>query len=1334
MRNLELLRSFPCLELAGVNGSFCFTVDSESGVVYTANSLSVTGFQPSCQQVVCSVSLVCEGYLPEDGSGYVIGIQHLPDLDSVCVATGKGDVILWNIVTKQIECVGSVDSGLKSMAWSPDQELVVFMTGEGTLIMMTQDFNVICEFPYHSEEFGEEKPITVGWGKKETQFHGSVGKPTAASLQQVAVRPAAEWDDKMPRISWRGDGQFFVVSAIHPQTCVRTLRVWNREGILSSTFETVDGLEQALFWKPSGSLIASSQWKPNNRHEVIFFERNGLRHGEFSLPFDKMEIKVIEVSWNIDSTVLAVWVEELPSKGSSEDFIPKSYVQLWSMNNYHWYLKQQIEFPASLADQVACFVWDPEASLTLHVMTVGGHYYHYSWCWSTAHSEGTCEQNISTVAVIDGAKVLLTPMKHMVVPPPMSSHSVELPSPALIVSFGPPPSCSDMAVLMSNGSVALFKLPVENGIKEEFKTPGKAPTLVGTYSFGTSDNTSVWRGPLCWRQLIWWKENTLIAVGWDTQMHADVVCEFVIQMGKANNVIILRHKTSTEEPVLRLCVSHYTVSVFVELRNGNLLRYFSDENQASLLPWVNSHGEEVSLTRPCQTMKIAVVGNEEVALGLTEHSRFYVNNKEVSSNCTSFAVHDEFILLTTHAHTLRCISLLPDSRGLPVLLEDQPHPLDENIRRVERGSRIVVAVTQDTKVVLQMPRGNLETIHPRSLVLSYLQKCLDGLQYRDAFIAMRRHRINLNLMHDHNSKLFLNNLESFINQVVSVNFINLFLSDLREDDVTATMYADYYSQTRKVSDVSPPEGNKVDRVCDAIRAKLELAGHNKYLLSILTTYVKKTEPALEHVLTIIKDLKVNPVITSDSECVTSEEALKYVLFLVDVNQMYDIALGMYDFNLVLMLAEKSQKDPKEYLPFLNNLQKMETNFQRYSIDRHLKRYSKAVTHLSLCGAEHFEELVSLVKEHCLFKEALKLYPKSTQQHNELSIAYGEYLAENNRQEEAGLVFTRCGAHGQALTSFQKSGNWRQVFCMASLLHYTKEQVISLARSVAGHLRGHKRYLEASRVMEEYAQDPEEGIAVLIDGLQWEEALRLMYRHERMDIIETHLKGALDEAYHRHISAIEEQKELFEKYTKRLQVVRETKRLQNIEFQEDGLARDDTDIFSDTSSVGDNSEYTTSTSSRGTRSTGRSSKNRRKAASKMYSLKEGSQFEDLALMKALSEIIQTLQKSTDDVGSLLKMMILFDNEEEATILQRNFEQLILMVEKSLSIIWPPEDTTGYQAHASQITGPGATVNSIIAAMKSGEQVAAYSQPKDAPERPPPPSVKISSNWKLEQLQS
>ena len=49
-------------------------------------------------------------------------------------------------------------------------------------------------------------------------------------------------------------------------------------------------------------------------------------------------------------------------------------VQLWTVNNYHWYLKQQLEFPASLKDGVACFTWDPEVSLRMHLMTKGESY------------------------------------------------------------------------------------------------------------------------------------------------------------------------------------------------------------------------------------------------------------------------------------------------------------------------------------------------------------------------------------------------------------------------------------------------------------------------------------------------------------------------------------------------------------------------------------------------------------------------------------------------------------------------------------------------------------------------------------------------------------------------------------------------------------------------------------------------------------------------------------------------------------------------------------------------------------------------------------------------
>ena len=58
----------------------------------------------------------------------------------------------------------------------------------------------------------------------------------------------------------------------------------------------------------------------------------------------------------------------------------------------------------------------------------------------------------------------------------------------------------------------------------------------------------------------------------------------------------------------------------------------------------------------------------------------------------------------------------------------------------------------------------------------------------------------------------------------------------------------------------------------------------------------------------------NPLPTgSEEEAAASEErvlaeaALKFALFLVDVNQLYDVALGTYDFQLVIMVAEKSQK-------------------------------------------------------------------------------------------------------------------------------------------------------------------------------------------------------------------------------------------------------------------------------------------------------------------------------------------------------------------------------------------------------------------------------------------
>jgi elongator complex protein 1 len=48
------------------------------------------------------------------------------------------------------------------------------------------------------------------------------------------------------------------------------------------------------------------------------------------------------------------------------------------------------------------------------------------------------------------------------------------------------------------------------------------------------------------------------------------------------------------------------------------------------------------------------------------------------------------------------------------------------------------------------------------------------------------------------------------------------------------------------------------------------------------------------------------IISADHPAVV-EDAIKYIIFLSDVDRLYDVALGMYDFQLVLMIAQYSQK-------------------------------------------------------------------------------------------------------------------------------------------------------------------------------------------------------------------------------------------------------------------------------------------------------------------------------------------------------------------------------------------------------------------------------------------
>lgn len=80
---------------------------------------------------------------------------------------------------------------------------------------------------------------------------------------------------------------------------------------------------------------------------------------------------------------------------------------------------------------------------------------------------------------------------------------------------------------------------------------------------------------------------------------------------------------------------------------------------------------------------------------------------------------------------------------------------------------------------------------------------------------------------------------------------------------------------------------------------------------------------------------------------TARSLLEYVCWLAEAEKIYEVALGTYDLELVAMAAEFTQKDPKEYVPYLEKLKSIADLVERkYSINMDLKRYDRAVVVLS----------------------------------------------------------------------------------------------------------------------------------------------------------------------------------------------------------------------------------------------------------------------------------------------------------------------------------------------------------------------------------------------------
>ncbi|KAF2166740.1 hypothetical protein M409DRAFT_54530 [Zasmidium cellare ATCC 36951] len=1204
-------------------GLICCFGPSESSATITLKRLSNDTFSPD--QTVSIASWDAPSPNPHLAVDRVLNLHSLQDSGSVCLVLEGGDIIVVREDAQPgeelIEIVGSVDVGISAAEWSPDEELLVIATKADTVLFMTREFEGTASINLSADDLKVSNHVSVGWGKRETQFQGRGAKalrdPTVP--EHVDEGKLSEFEDRRTTISWRGDGQYVAINSIlEAETTRRVIRVFSREGVLDSVSEPVDGLEGALSWKPSGQLIAGIQ-RHVDKIDVVFFERNGLRHGEFSLRLSKSELDTIgsniELSWNSDSSVLAV------SLGGR--------MQLWTMGNYHYYLKQEVVLAPESSKQ-ANAIWHAERPLRLAC-------FHENNIrlldYSLEVSRGSVvpPHDVGAVAVIDGKTLKVTPLKTANVPPPMAFDEVELPSNAIDVAFN---KIGNRFAVLHTDSVSLWTCDYDT-------RPAKRAKLDRTVELASPSSE----------------------------------VRYQVAIGPGEDIVVAT--CSVNEQGARIVRPHHDGSDFVEDLSGvsslfpctNHDRILAENDKGEVLELMNASTSTNSIGKLptlCPTVDAWKQDDTHILFGLTPGGTLHVKGETQAlkiPGCTSFVVTTSHLIYTTSQHLLKFVHLHHGELEVP---PDEPEK-DERCRNVERGTKLVTVMPGAYSLVLQMPRGNLETIYPRALVLAAIRHAISNRDYKKAFSICRTQRVDMNILHDYAPEQFMRDVDLFIKQLKKVEYIDLFLSSLSEEDVSMTIYketlklsqqdATANGLTNGDSHLAPiTSSSKVNRICDAFLHRLQ-GLESTYLQSIVTAHVCKNPPDLEAGLLLVADL------CRQEKQDQLEQAVEHICFLADVNQLYDTALGIYDLDVALLVAQQSQKDPREYLPYLQNLHDMESLRQRHAIDNNLKRYQKALSHLHALGA--FEEVKAYAAKHELYSTAIDLYRYDNARLVELMRIYGEFLSSRNRYKEAGIAYEYISDYASAYEAYRSCSMWRECLASAGLTGLSDEKMAELAQDCADSLEEAKDYIAAATIYLDHLDDLESAVKFLCRGYQFADAIRQIALRRRPELLRNLVDPGLIEASATMTEMLAEMKTQLQAQVPRLRELRQKKAEDPMAFLDAGVGEydDAPDNISlaptDTTTAGTfMTRYTNrSTGTLATNATRKTSKNRRREERKRARGKKGTVYEEEYLVNSIARLIERLNSTGEDTSKLVEGLMRRTMRERAVAVQAAFQEVI-----------------------------------------------------------------------------
>eukprot|EP01028_Stygiella_incarcerata_P005444 TRINITY_DN23014_c0_g1_i1.p1 TRINITY_DN23014_c0_g1~~TRINITY_DN23014_c0_g1_i1.p1 ORF type:complete len:1356 (-),score=400.47 TRINITY_DN23014_c0_g1_i1:241-4191(-) len=1169
-----------------------------------------------------------------EAGAVIADASYLQSEERICVVSHDGDIVFIDNVRDdadgmELECdvVGSLDAEIISMGWNPEEETCVFVTAKKSAIIM-KELEIVTEVDFHSEE--------------------SISSSSSMSMWTSAS------------ISWRFDGTSFVVCGGHSgrgeRERVGEMFVVSESGKIEARCEKRDGMADICSWRPNGSLISvGCHCLQKEEWGILLVERNGLVHDEFSVPIATLQgsdasmkkgsvaslssvWKLQRMEWDASSEFLAIHFDLFD--GVSEENVPRaSIVQVWTRRNYHWYLKYSI--PVGNRSGIQSFCWGHNGMK--RIWLVQGNRivrcFDFDSKYEVSDGEDMCE-NPHMVSVIDGLHVKVTPLRKKIVPPPMCDADISLDGTVLAVS-----SSNDgrIAVMHSGDKISLLSSEsgsfrgqktvslMENDVFRRSVQLGTKPlprffTLLpnGYVLFFSMCliNSSVSEG----------SEDEDCGDGEDEREMQDML--FAWKSGDSDD--------ASSENVCTVLVPKRIVSANVDMADKTI--GIQDEEgivwRSGLDLKASSFKKMFTLSVPCSKMLSITLHGDQHAICLSSKGHLFFDGTLLLRNCTSYFLHDEFLLATTSKHMLVMIPLYLSAEEMKNLCQQDmvEGKFSMHYREVERGASLVSAITFDTRAVLQMPRGNLEVVNPRPLVLCVLHHMINDKKYREAFVLAKKHKVDLNILIDHSHSLFVENVSAFVDSLGNAEDIGLFITQIRDEDVTKDVFEHYRHPDEEPN---PEISGKTNAMCRLLREVLVEKSRETFIIPILYSYVRCEPPELENALSEVRRIAHEKSEPLAVKCISR------LMHLVNINTLYDVALGMYDLDLAHMVGLQTQKDPKEYRPFLNELRHMEQESMKYAIDMHLERWEKALEDLiPLKMEDKVEKVMKLVRQHNLHVKALHGFSEDVPIRNVLMKDLAQRLMEKKDFKKACECFIACDEWSSALEAAMQAGDVSRWVSIVSRkeLGMTKSMKRKHIMDFVPILCDQSQFDAAGELLAYQCEFYEESVELLTKHHRWETAMYICSHADRMDLVETEIQGSVFSAARSWLDRLIEWHSQLESGMQRLEKLRQERpRLPDGSIamfsQQEGMLVSEgreydgmvDDAFSDTSSV-----YTSSTQS------SRSSRYSKKRLRRLKA-KKGPEFEEEHLAMSMRTLLpcESVQK---EIHEILRMLLLFKGGE------------------------------------------------------------------------------------------